>query len=318
MNKLSDILDAFLFVSGAPKGMHTAILCKGTGQIRYRSEESDLDEIGEEEIDWGDCVEIPHPNELDLGQKLVFEFVESFLPGDDERVRQIFRKRGAYGRFRGFLESKGMSDRWYDFENRRQEEALRKWIRENGISLSDSPEIPPTPDPVADTTPQLVVRAGAETDLSAMAAIHQAAFPRQMDSTAWIQCNFKAYPRIVYFVAEIDGSVVGFIEWIQKSGFREEVVLELEQLAVQSYPQRRGIGTALIRESIAQIDRLLKKRNARIKSILVTTRTDNPAQQLYRKVLGAEPQAVIKDLYSADEVIMLARDIEGYLSRFLN
>ncbi len=48
MNKLSDIQEAFHFVSGAPPGMHTAIICKDTGEIRYRSEEADLDEIGEE------------------------------------------------------------------------------------------------------------------------------------------------------------------------------------------------------------------------------------------------------------------------------
>jgi len=63
--------------------------------------------------------------------------------------------------------------------------------------------------------------------------------------------------------------------------------------------------------------RLLKKRNARIKSIMVTARTDNQAQALYRRLLRAEPQAVIKDLYSADEMILLARNIEGYLYRFL-
>jgi hypothetical protein len=137
MVKFSDLQEAFFFVSGAPQGMHTAILCKDTGEIRYRSEGSDLDEIGEDEIDWDNWVEIPHPNQLDLAQKLVFEFVESILPSDYERVRKIFRKRGAYGRFKGFLESKGMLDRWHDFENRRQEEALRKWIRENGIVLTE-------------------------------------------------------------------------------------------------------------------------------------------------------------------------------------
>jgi len=95
MFKFSDIEEAFFFVIGAPQGMHTAILCKDTGQIRYRSLAGDLDEIGEEEIDWGAGIEIPHRNELDLGQNLVFEFVESFLPNDYERVRQIFRKRSS-------------------------------------------------------------------------------------------------------------------------------------------------------------------------------------------------------------------------------
>ena len=310
MFKFSDIEEAFLFVSGAPQGMLTAILCKDTGQIRYRSLAGDLDEISEEEINWDACIEIPHGNSLGLGQKLVFEFVESILPSDYERVRQIFRKRGAYGRFKDFLESRGLLDQWYEFENQRQKQALRRWSRENGIELSGLPEISAIPNRMVSTASAIVVRAGTETDVPAVAAIHQVAFPRQLDSTAWIECNFKAYPRIVYFVAERDEAVIGFIEWIQKSGFRKEVVLELEQLAVQPCFQGQGIGTALITESIAQMARLLKNRNARIKNILVTTRTDNQAQALYRKVLHAEPQAVIKDLYSADEVILLARNIE--------
>jgi hypothetical protein len=133
MNKLSDIQEAFHFVSGAPPGMHTAIICKDTGEIRYRSEEADLDEIGEEGIDWDAWIEIPHRNDLDLGQELVFEFVESALPDDYERVRQIFRKRGAYRRFREFLESKGLLERWHDFENQRLEQALRQWVEENDL-----------------------------------------------------------------------------------------------------------------------------------------------------------------------------------------
>ncbi|HWR91156.1 MAG TPA: GNAT family N-acetyltransferase [Desulfobacterales bacterium] len=309
MNKLSDIQEAYLFVSAGPQGMHTAILCRDTGEIRYRSEDADLDEIGEEEIDWDAWIEIPHRNDLDLGQNLVFEFIESFLPNDYERVQQIFRKRGAYRRFKDFLESEGLLDRWHDFENQREEQALRHWVQENGIELSDPPSIPGGPDSAVRKVSTLVVRAAAKTDIPVMAAVHVATFPRQLDSLAWIECNFKAYPRIAYFVAEKDGELIGFIEWIQKSGFRKEAVLELEQLAVQPGFQGQGIGTALIKESVAQMDHLLKKRNARIKSILVTTRTDNQAQALYRKVLRAEPQAVIKDLYSADEVILLARDI---------
>ena len=148
------------------------------------------------------CIEIPHGNSLGLGQKLGFEFVESILPSDYERVRQIFRKRGAYGRFKDFLESRGLLDQWYDFENQRQKQALRRWSRENGIELSGLPEISAIPNRMVSTASAIVVRAGAETDIPAVAAIHQVAFPRQLDSTAWIECNFKAYPRIVYFVAE--------------------------------------------------------------------------------------------------------------------
>jgi ribosomal protein S18 acetylase RimI-like enzyme len=159
-----------------------------------------------------------------------------------------------------------------------------------------------------DKASPLVVRQMTEADIAAAAAIHQAVFNRQLDSASWVTCNFKAYPRILYFVAELNGAVVGFIEWIQKSGFRKEVVLELEQLAVRPDSQGQGVGTALIQESLGQVALMLKRRGACIKNIVVTTRTDNHAQRLCRKALGAAPEAVIKDLYSADEVIMVARN----------
>ena len=137
MISFSDIQDAFLFVSSAPYGEHSALLCKDTGQILYRSEMTDIDEIGDEDIDWEKWVEIPHRNDLDLGQRLVFEFVETRMPDECDRVEQIFRRRGAYGRLKDFLESKGLLDSWHDFENQREEQALRQWCEENEVELSD-------------------------------------------------------------------------------------------------------------------------------------------------------------------------------------
>ena len=137
MIKFSDIQDAFLFVSLSGYGMHTAILRKDTGQILYHSEIGDLDEIDNDDLDWDMCIEIPHKNDLDIGQNLIFEFVEMQLPDDCQHMQQIFRKRGAYRRFKDFLESKGLLEMWYDFESEREEQALRRWCLENKIELSD-------------------------------------------------------------------------------------------------------------------------------------------------------------------------------------
>jgi hypothetical protein len=137
MVKFTDLEDAFLFVSSAGYGMNTAILNKVTGALYYRSEMGDVDEIDEDAIDEENCIEIPHKNDLDLGQELVFEFVETHLPDEYDRVWHIFRKRGAYGRFKSFLESRDLLQPWFDFENQREEQALRQWCKENGIELSD-------------------------------------------------------------------------------------------------------------------------------------------------------------------------------------
>ena len=136
MIKFGDIQDAFLFVNSAAYGMNSALLRKDTGQILYRSEMGDIDEIGDEDFDWDTCIEIPHKNDLDLGQRLVFEFVETHLPDEYHRVRQIFRRRGAYGGFKDFLESRGLLESWYAFESQREEQVLRQWCEENEIELS--------------------------------------------------------------------------------------------------------------------------------------------------------------------------------------
>jgi hypothetical protein len=137
MFTFSDIASAFSFVNSSSYGMNSAILCKTTGRIFYRSEMAGIDMVGDEELDWDTCVEVPHQNDLDLGQRLVFEFVKSRLPAENIHVEEIFRKRGAYGRFKSFLESKGMLEAWHEFENERQNKALRQWCEKNGIELSN-------------------------------------------------------------------------------------------------------------------------------------------------------------------------------------
>jgi len=154
------------------------------------------------------------------------------------------------------------------------------------------------------------VRAFTESDLPAVANVHARAFSRQHHSRAWIECNARAYPRLRYFVAcdEATDQICGFVVWGEKSGFRKEVVLELEQIAVLPDLQGRGIGETLIRKSLPVVNDHIQERGARLKAVLVTTRVDNYAQRLYRKTLGAEVEAVISNLFSADEVFMVARN----------
>lgn len=153
----------------------------------------------------------------------------------------------------------------------------------------------------------LQIRRMGEHDMYGSAEVHRAAFPRQILSLEWIRCNHAAFPRMQYFVAERRGEIIGYILWVQKSGFRTNAVLELEQIAVHPLHQGKGIGELLITSSLPEVKRHLAEREAQIKNIIVTTRTDNMAQRLYEKTLGATCEAVIRDLYSADEAIMVAR-----------
>ena len=153
------------------------------------------------------------------------------------------------------------------------------------------------------------IRFMAKSDLEGAASVHKLAFIRQKNSLEWIKCNFNAFPRFLNFVAEKNGEVAGYIIWVQKSGFRPEAVIELEQLAVLPNFQGQGIGRKLINESLPLVKNQLLLNGSILKHILVTTRADNFAQQLYKKTLGAEIETTIKDLYSDDEVLMIARNV---------
>lgn len=150
------------------------------------------------------------------------------------------------------------------------------------------------------------IREMNEGDVRQVAAIHEEAFVRQLDSREWIAANFAASPRTRFFVAEREGEVVGYLLWMHKSGFRREAVLDLEQIAVSEAHRGEGVGTALIEESLAEMKAWLSSRGRTLKSVLISTRTDNTAQRLYRRVLNAETAAVIRNLYSYDEVLMVA------------
>jgi ribosomal protein S18 acetylase RimI-like enzyme len=147
-----------------------------------------------------------------------------------------------------------------------------------------------------------------QDDIDEVARLHSQAFSRQQNSEDWVKCNFAAFPRIMIFVARDEkDQIVGYIQWIQKSGFRKESVIELEQIGVIQNQQGKGIGTKLIQESLSLIRNYLRDSGSLLKAILVSTRTDNAAQALYKKALDAEEVAVIKNLYSHDEVIMISR-----------
>jgi hypothetical protein len=74
---------------------------------------------------------------LDLGRDLVFEFVREHVPGDMEGVRNVIRRKGAYGKYKDLLEERGLLNKWYDFENAKQTKTLRDWCEDVGIELID-------------------------------------------------------------------------------------------------------------------------------------------------------------------------------------
>lgn len=137
--KFGDLQLAFDFVNSGGLGENQAILDTQTGRLYWHSEIGDNFEEDElpEDLDGERCIEIPHKNELNLGKALVFDFVQQFLPDDYDDVRDIFRRRGAYGQFKAMLVRRGALDRWHDFSAKAEEAALRAWCADNAIELVD-------------------------------------------------------------------------------------------------------------------------------------------------------------------------------------
>lgn len=130
-----EIEDAFFFVSSAPEFEHQAFLDRETGKMYWHSEMLDDFEELPEDIENDRFIAIPHKKELGLGKRLAMDFIYTYLPEDAEEVEAIFRRKGAYARFKALLEKKGALQNWYDFEARAEEEAIRLWCKENGIEL---------------------------------------------------------------------------------------------------------------------------------------------------------------------------------------
>ena len=136
--KFREIEDAFDFVSSGAPLEHAAYVSGATGEIYCHTEIGDNFEPLPDDIDEpGKYIAIPHKNELGLGQSLALKFAAQSLPDDVHEIASMFRRRGAYERFKRLLEHRGKLDAWYQFESENQREALRTWCVVNDIELED-------------------------------------------------------------------------------------------------------------------------------------------------------------------------------------
>jgi hypothetical protein len=138
----NDIRDAFEFVGTGGFGVHQAFLCRRTGKIYWHSEFSDIDEFNDElpdDIEDDEkYIAIPDKRELGLGKPLVLDFAREFLPRDFDEIQRIFDRKGAYRKFRALLQQRNAVDRWYEFEAKATERALRAWCEVNAIILTSA------------------------------------------------------------------------------------------------------------------------------------------------------------------------------------
>lgn len=134
--KQDDLLTAFEWASVSGLLEKSAYISKETGTIYLRSDDYELeDELPENLDDPSRYISVPHKDDLDLGKWLAIRYVDEALPDHALTVREIFRKKGAYAKFKNLLDREGRLDKWYSYESKAVEEALRAWAEENGIHV---------------------------------------------------------------------------------------------------------------------------------------------------------------------------------------
>src|SRR5919198_5999762 len=83
----SDLQDAFSFVSSGGVGEHEAFVDRESGKIYLHSDLADVEDLPQDLDDNDKYLAVPHKNDVDLGTRLVFDFVRQHLPDDYDEVR---------------------------------------------------------------------------------------------------------------------------------------------------------------------------------------------------------------------------------------
>jgi hypothetical protein len=135
----ADIQNAFEYVNVGLPGETQAFLDRENGKIHYHSEllDGDEDEPLPDDLGAEKYLEIPHKLDLGLGKHLAFQFADEFMSADRVAVRDFFRRKGGYRRFKDLLDRRDLLQRWYDFSSEAENAALRAWCTDCEVELGD-------------------------------------------------------------------------------------------------------------------------------------------------------------------------------------
>ena len=137
MVNINELEMAIEFNSSGVYSDDYAYLDTESGQIYYVSDaidEEPPDDIEENEK----YLLLPTKQELELGKSLALQFVNETASDLSSVVYSIFSSRGAYSRFKSLLESKGLLEQWYTYEQNKTREALKEWCSANEIKCNDN------------------------------------------------------------------------------------------------------------------------------------------------------------------------------------
>jgi hypothetical protein len=137
--KLDELENAAILVDDG-EGSAKALVARDSGMIHllndeYMDEEAPVPgDMGDSEAG-GNYVSVPAASELGLGRALMQRFAGSHLPGDRERVQEIFARQDPYDRFSKLLEERGELAAWYRFREQETRTALARWCEQHGLQL---------------------------------------------------------------------------------------------------------------------------------------------------------------------------------------
>ncbi len=117
-------------------GDSEAFVCRRTGTIYWISDDGSLEpeDLPDDVYDQDKYVSVPDKYEIDIGVRLVFDFTKNHFPDQYGKVRSIFRRRGAHGRFKALLAERNLLESWYAFSEEQTLNALKEWCASEGIA----------------------------------------------------------------------------------------------------------------------------------------------------------------------------------------
>ncbi len=140
MISLREFEDVFSMLAPWESDAEAFVRTDADGIVDANSMFADTEEINAayDAMKEGSWIAFPDASELRLGHRMALRFAREFLSEEQcERVVAIFSRRGAFRRFKDFLDECGKLQDWYGYEELTVLEALKQWLRDNDIDYMD-------------------------------------------------------------------------------------------------------------------------------------------------------------------------------------
>lgn len=135
---LDQLQDAVVWISSDFLD-NEAYISRQTGKIYWVAGDPgmiDEEEVPEDIHNAEKYIPVPDKHYLDLGNQLVFDFTSQYLTERYDDIRDTFRRKGAYRRFKDILEQNGLLEEWYRYSDDREAKALAEWCELEGLILA--------------------------------------------------------------------------------------------------------------------------------------------------------------------------------------